>query len=87
VVADSVVSKVAARVNLLLEVLRDLSSDDGGLEGVLGVVAMDVLVEASVAKIKVVAVLAVQELGGRELCRGGKKRQRSDKLFHERAVG
>lgn len=66
VVADGVVRQVATRVNLLLEVLRDLGSKNGGLKSVLGVVAVNVLVEARVAKVKVLAVLAVKELSDRE---------------------
>lgn len=68
VVADGLVGLVAAGVGLLLEVLRDLGSKNSRLEGVLGVVAVDVLGEARVAKIEVLAVLAVEELRSRELC-------------------
>lgn len=70
VVADGVVGEVAARVGLLLEVLGDLGAEDSRLEGVLGVVAVDVLLEAGVAEVKVLALLAVEEVGGRVLCRG-----------------
>jgi hypothetical protein len=65
VIADGVVSEVAARVGLLLEVLGDLGAKDSRLKGVLGVVAVDVLLEAGVAEVKVLAVLAVEEVGGR----------------------
>lgn len=68
-IADGVVSEVAARVGLLLEVLGDLGAEDSRLEGVLGVVAMGVLLKAVVAEVKVLAVLAVEEVGGRVLCR------------------
>jgi hypothetical protein len=61
-IADSLVNLVAARSHLHLDMSRHLSLCHGGREAVAGVVTVNVLAEAGLAKIIVLTYLAVEEL-------------------------
>jgi len=70
-IADGVVALVTARRQLDLNVAGDMGTLNCGNEGVLGVVAVEVLLEACVAQVEVLAGCAVEEAGLGQLRHAG----------------